>query len=172
MAGVWELPGLSPTLRLLLLALADHANDDGVCWPSYRTLEARVGLSGRQLRRLIGEAESEGYITRRRGGRGPGDVTHYTLTVRGTRPSPIRGTPASPYKGDTRDRKGDTGVQIRGTPASLEPSMNHQLEPGMNEPTKPIPVAEALRRARVGFTLPRQRIGAGAHGADTRAPSG
>jgi hypothetical protein len=182
MARVWDTPGLSPTLRLLLLALADHANDDGVCWPSYATLEARVGLSGRQLRRLLGEAEDGGHLSRRRGGRGPGDVTHYQLSLRGTpaTPSrgtpatPSRGTPATPSKGDINGPKGDVGDQIRGTPTSLEPSVEPSIEPrGINaEPTND--VATALRRARDGIDWSRfpRPTGAGADGPGDRAVTG
>ena len=145
MAAVWDLP-LEPTMKLLLLALADYADANGTAWPSYPTLSARVGITERQLRRLIGQAEDAGYLTRLRGGRGPGNSTRYTLAIiRRTPASPIRGTHASPSKGDMGGDKGDMGVRKRGTPTSLEPSMNRQVEPkGGNR----IDTAEALRRAR------------------------
>lgn len=174
MARVWDTPGLSPTLRLLLLALADHANDDGVCWPSYATLEARVGLSGRQLRRLLADAEDGGHLTRRRGGRGPGDVTHYQLSLRGTPATPSRGTRATPSKGDMIGPKGDAGDQIRGTPTSLETSTEPSIESrGINaEPTNS--VASALRRARDGIDWSRfpRPVREGADDTGPRAATG
>ena len=33
------------SMKIVLLALADHANDDGECWPGYSRLELKTGLS-------------------------------------------------------------------------------------------------------------------------------
>lgn len=137
MSAVWDQPDLEPTMKLLLLALADFADSSGTCWPSYPTLAGRVGVSERQVRRLVLRAEALGYLTRLRGGRGPGNSTRYTLWVG-------RGTPASLLKGDTAGRKGDAGVNGRGTPMSLEPSVEPSLEPGSGK----VETTEALRRAR------------------------
>lgn len=137
MAAVWDHPELEPTMKLLLLALADYADSSGTCWPSYPTLAGRVGVSERQVRRLVLRAESCGYLSRLRGGRGPGNSTRYTLTI-------ARGTYVSPFKGDTGDRKGDTHVNGRGTPVSLEPSIEPSIEPGEGQ----LETSEAMRRAR------------------------
>ena len=40
---VWELPHLTTGERLLLLAIADHCNDDGVCYPSAQRLRIKCG---------------------------------------------------------------------------------------------------------------------------------
>lgn len=45
---------LSPTEKLLLLALADDADDDGLCWPGQRRLARRCVLSSGGLRKAIG----------------------------------------------------------------------------------------------------------------------
>lgn len=137
MAAVWDHAELEPTMKLLLLALADFADSSGTCWPAYPTLAGRVGVSERQVRRLVLRAEERGYLTRQRGGRGPGNSTRYTLTM-------ARGTYVSPMKGDTRGRKEDAGVNGRGTSMSLEPSGNRHIEPGEGM----IETTEALRRAR------------------------
>ena len=48
MALVWKLPEeVGSTCRLVLLALADHADADGKCWPSYARLMSMTGLSRR-----------------------------------------------------------------------------------------------------------------------------
>lgn len=53
MTLVWELD-LDPNLRLLLLALADHADDEGNnVYPSVEHLAWKVGYSGRQVRRNL-----------------------------------------------------------------------------------------------------------------------
>lgn len=141
MAAVWDHVEADPTMKLLLLALADFADSSGTCWPSYPTLSGRVGVSERQVRRLVLRAEALGYLTRQRGGRGPGNSTRYTLQIG-------RGTPASPMKRDTRGAMGDTRYRGRGTPTSLEPSGNHHIEPEGNDGHARIETTEALRRAR------------------------
>jgi hypothetical protein len=43
MSQVWELPHLATGERLLLLAIADHCNDDGFCYPSAERLRHKCG---------------------------------------------------------------------------------------------------------------------------------
>jgi len=65
---------------LLLLALADYANDHGECWPSVRTLAARMGLCERTIYKLISRAVRAGYITVVSGG-GKGRSNRYRLML-------------------------------------------------------------------------------------------
>lgn len=44
---------LSPTLKLLLMALADIADDDGVCWPGIALLAKKCCVSDRTVQRLL-----------------------------------------------------------------------------------------------------------------------
>jgi hypothetical protein len=44
---------LSPTPKLILMALADAANDDGVCWPSVTTVATKCCVSIRTVRRVM-----------------------------------------------------------------------------------------------------------------------
>ena len=46
MSEIWdnEDPGLSGSRLNILLCLADHANDDGVCWPSIPRIAKRVRI--------------------------------------------------------------------------------------------------------------------------------
>lgn len=48
MTQVWDKSPLDGSRLLILLALADMANDDGYCWPSYATLAKRARLKSRQ----------------------------------------------------------------------------------------------------------------------------
>jgi hypothetical protein len=80
MSQVWDHSSLEGTSLLMLLAIADHANDDGVCWPSVRRLAQRVRVSVRQAQRLLRSLEAEGHIAVNRGcGRGKCSV----ITVKG-----------------------------------------------------------------------------------------
>lgn len=42
---------LAPNLKLILMALSDAADDDGVCWPSVTTLAKKCNVSTRTVRR-------------------------------------------------------------------------------------------------------------------------
>ena len=44
---------LSPTPKLILMALADAANDHGICWPSVSTLATKCCVSVRTVRRVM-----------------------------------------------------------------------------------------------------------------------
>ncbi|MDI9599907.1 MAG: helix-turn-helix domain-containing protein [Acidobacteriota bacterium] len=51
-----------PAVKLVALILADHADSDGVCWPSYRRIAERSCLSERTVRRYVGELADSGVI--------------------------------------------------------------------------------------------------------------
>lgn len=64
MALVWELD-LPPGEKLVLLALADQANDDGrQCWPAVETIAHRSGQGVRTVRRALASLETAGHLTR------------------------------------------------------------------------------------------------------------
>ena len=80
MAGIWEHPALkagTPILegnttkiqdkklrlmKFVLLALADNANDDGVCWPRVATVAAKCNLTERYARALIGALDRNQWL--------------------------------------------------------------------------------------------------------------
>jgi hypothetical protein len=51
------------TLKMVLLALADMANDDGVCWPSNKTIAERSNLTTDYVRSLMGTLKANGWLT-------------------------------------------------------------------------------------------------------------
>jgi len=59
----FEVQGLKPADKLLLLALADHANDKGECWPSRSTLARKTSMSIRTVQRSIKNLQDAGYLT-------------------------------------------------------------------------------------------------------------
>ena len=73
MSQVWELD-IDHGEMIVLLAMADHADDDGQnCYPSNAYLAWKTGYSDRQVRRVLRTLESTGIITRvahEEGGRG------------------------------------------------------------------------------------------------------
>lgn len=54
----------SPTRKLVLLAVADYADEHGVCWPSQRTIARQTELNERTVRRQLDELEHAGIVTR------------------------------------------------------------------------------------------------------------
>ena len=64
MAAAWKIDG-GPTDKLVLLALADRANDEGRdCWPSIKTLGEKTGLSERGLQVSIARLVEQGHLSR------------------------------------------------------------------------------------------------------------
>jgi len=64
MSRVWELQDISATQKLVLLALADWANDEGLCWPSINRLAVKTGATSRSVQRLIRQLEELGLVKR------------------------------------------------------------------------------------------------------------
>lgn len=77
MSAVFESKTLGPTERLIMLALADHSDDAGRCYPSNARLCERTGLSERAVRTNIRALEAAGYLTVLVGvGQGGANVYH------------------------------------------------------------------------------------------------
>lgn len=56
--------------RLVLLTLADRANDAGVCWPSVADIGRRAGLSEAQARRVVHRLITNGFVALQTAGGG------------------------------------------------------------------------------------------------------
>jgi len=64
MTAVWDRKDLSSTQKLVLLSLADWANDEGLCWPSIDRLAIKTSMAGRSVQRIIRDLESMGFVRR------------------------------------------------------------------------------------------------------------
>ena len=62
MSRVFELEGMGPTHRLILLALADHADDAGRCYPSVARVCQRTGLSERAVQANLKSLQLAGFV--------------------------------------------------------------------------------------------------------------
>jgi hypothetical protein len=84
MSMVWPMR-MQAGAKLVLLALADNANDSGQCWPGIATLIEKTCLSERAIQRHIRDLAVEGYLTiHERSGRS----SVYTLTPAKSAPPP------------------------------------------------------------------------------------
>jgi len=84
----WDQQIKNPRHKLLLVKLADSANDDGICWPSLRTLSRHTGISKSTLGRAARALEAGGLLriqetTKADGSKG---VNVYHLAVEGVPP--------------------------------------------------------------------------------------
>ena len=147
MSWVWDNATVEGTALLMLLAIADHANDDGVCWPSIGTLARKARVGERQAQRLVSALEESGAIEIERGvGRrhtsvyrikGVADVT-ISSKEKVTRKSPIQ-----QRKGDIQREK-VTSSALKGdiamSPEPLEPSLTTTVTArGANLQSCPLP---------------------------------
>jgi hypothetical protein len=97
MAEAWKLD-LEPACKLVLLALADWANDDGLCWPSVNQLRTKCGVSERTVQAAIRKLCGAGFLSR---DENPGKGVFYTVHPRksctpakSAPPQNLRQTPA------------------------------------------------------------------------------
>lgn len=125
--------------RLMLVALADNANDEGVCWPSIPTLAKKCAVEPRTAQRTIRRLEEKGYlVTEDR----PGKSTVYHLQRDALTPD-AHVTPdvdATPDAGVTPTPDAHATPPL--TPTSPKPSYNHHLNPQQQ------PRARANHRSR------------------------
>lgn len=64
MSQVWDHSPAKGRALILHLALADHCNDEGWCWPSIATLAKKCRIGERQTQYLIRWLENHGELTR------------------------------------------------------------------------------------------------------------
>jgi hypothetical protein len=104
MHWAWE-QRLPPSLKLVLMALADAADDAGQCWPSLRTLAAKCCVSERTVQRVMKDFERMGLllVTRRFTADGRQTSNAYRLDLQ-KHPDKLSPSPAG-CRGE-----GDTGV--------------------------------------------------------------
>ncbi len=53
---------LASSAKLVLMSLADAADDQGVCWPSIPTVARKCCLSTRTVQRILQELVAEGFL--------------------------------------------------------------------------------------------------------------
>jgi hypothetical protein len=105
MTAVWALD-LPDSDKIVLLALADCANDEGHCWPGMRSLIAKCSKSDRTIQASIKRLVDEGHLTRREV---PGKGCNYTVHPR----SDFAPEAASPPKGTTQTPEAASGKPSR-----------------------------------------------------------
>lgn len=81
MSRVWdEATSLDGSKLIVMLCLADHANDEGICQPSTQEIAHRCRVTKRHAIRILSGLEKAGFVSSRKR---PGQVTIYALTPQG-----------------------------------------------------------------------------------------
>ena len=127
MTHIWENPPQKGTNLLMLLALADMANDDGDCWPGIKHLARKTRMSDRNvqfiLRKLVEDGElhifeNEGKMT------SGGATNRYHLPIGVVKPiSPGVVKPISPES--SLEPSFETGEREQTPPQSENAIPNH-----------------------------------------------
>jgi len=73
----------NPLTKLILLKLADHANDDGICWPTVRRIAEDAECNERTVRHHIRRLEALGLLVERRQQDGVNLPSVYRLRLEG-----------------------------------------------------------------------------------------
>lgn len=118
MTAVWELP-LPDSEKIVLLALADCANDEGHCWPSMATLARKCSKSDRTVQAAIKSLVDSGHLTRREVlGKGCNYTVHPRSGFTPEADSPPKGTTGTPEAASDKPSKnhniGDSNESPRG----------------------------------------------------------
>ena len=81
MARVWSRSQRKDGELLVMLALADFANDQGESFPSIPVLAQKARLTERQTRRVLNKLETAGEIRRVKSNGGRNRRNHYFITL-------------------------------------------------------------------------------------------
>lgn len=129
MTAVWEHSQHKGASLLLLLAIADHAHDDGGgAFPAVGKLAQKIRMSARQVQRILHLLEASGELSVA-WGQGPNGTNRYTVRLDRLPPrqdvTPDRMSPPTNRAagGDTSSGRGDVAV-------SPEPSPNRHESSG------------------------------------------
>lgn len=123
---------LDPRQKLVLVKLADSANDDGVCWPSLRTLEPHLGMSKSAIDRALKKLVEAGLLVveQRQRENGTRRSNYYRLQVPW----------ALSHSGGTTGEGGlshSGGTPLSHPGGTLEPSLEPSVKKEASPPRKP-----------------------------------
>lgn len=137
MARVWELSTNKGNDLLMLLAIADFADDDGNAYPAVPTLAAKCRMLPRSANKVLATLRESGELEIRQN-EGPHGTNRYRVILDGCTLSKRTGAAQT----GTLSKRTATPVQMDPKPLSKrtdEPSVNHQ-EP----PVKPSAMPKAV----------------------------
>ncbi len=103
MSALWARSTRQGSELLVLLALADWADDDGRCWPSVRSIARKARLSERGVQKILARLVDDGDVKVARN-RGPHGTNRYVVIVPPNRVHPPEpGSPPQTGQADTNE---------------------------------------------------------------------
>lgn len=127
MSDVWRNSPSSGGRLLVLLALADRANDEGICWPGVKELSNKARLGPRQVERVLKELERDGEIESPEGK--PSKKTPYRIRQNvGHQNDPTSGSDSSSPVTGSRVIDDGTPIQEPSVDPSKEPPVDNRNE--------------------------------------------
>ena len=166
MSRAWSMP-IPTDPKMLLLALADRANDDGECWPGQDELARKGSMSPRSVVNHLNWLEDHGLIVKERRQKGNSRQSNrYTVTLDGYAPdgglrnlecanrahaNPAHANPAHADGAHAQVAPPNVRGEVSASagPAhsfNEEPPKNHQKEPSLHTPrAKALGAADLVR---------------------------
>lgn len=137
----WGQTAPTSTAKLVLVALADHANADGECWPSMGSVAELAQCSTRQVARCVESLEASGLVSRkrRRGKSGKLGGYVYLLPVNAPVDTDDQRTDTSSGHGrpvDTDDQR-TPEASTTGHPRHVPPDTSVRTEPSVEPSPEP-----------------------------------
>lgn len=121
--------------KAVLVALANHADGDGVCYPGQVRLAEMVGCNDRSVRKFVKHLEAEGLIERTQRRRADGSRTSDAYRLIGYQPENRAGSEREPTGNPCRTNR----QTVPGLPAQIsghEPSVEPSEEPSVETPAR------------------------------------
>lgn len=120
MAAVWECDALDASERLVMLSLADHADDSGRCYPSIARLCRRTSMSDRGVQKVLARLVERGFIAIQQNA-GQGGANLYRITATPEHSSPLNdvhprttfATPPNPVRKTPEPRSPKPSITIK-----------------------------------------------------------
>ncbi|EKT1765906.1 helix-turn-helix domain-containing protein [Salmonella enterica] len=134
----------NPLRKLVLIKLADNANDEGECWPSYQHIADQCEVSRSTVKSHIRALEDMGLLKRefrRKGELNQSNV--FYLTLDNAQQIPPESGGAGDDRGGAGDDRGGAGDDLGGG-AGADPRTYHSFEP----------VKEPLERKKKPSSMP------------------
>lgn len=146
MAWVWKHGPKDPNARLVLLAIADHADDDGRCYPSMIGIASKACVTERGARGIVRRLEADGWLETKVGGGRGGKSQYRVLMVK--KPEPVSGNVIPGMEkpeaetGNTKTQNPEAGDTKPGTPVPP----NHQGTINNHQQTREARTASASQQ--------------------------
>lgn len=128
-SAAFAVQGVSPSEKLVLLALANYADAEGKCWPSQARLALDTGLTDRQIRRVFVSLIEAGLMTKKERRRPDGYRASDVITL--TLSPDTMSASEEPHRTFGDDLTGHLSPISPDTVSgltTLEPSENHQRD--------------------------------------------